>query len=267
MVHKDTVYVARHFDIYSYHVAKDEWDKLLASEYQSFSMVVIENRLTTIGGISRDQTRTNCLFSLVGRSNKEWEELYPPIPTHRVCAAALTTPTHLIVAGGRDRTELCTIEVMSRENYQWSQAANLPEPMGSLQMVLCLGQLYICMQQVFYSYSLEKLLRSCYEAPDTSNGNGWTKLTDIPTYSGHCLSCLSDELLVVGGCSTDDKETAAIHGYDQDTATWLAKGEMPTARIDALTTSVALGAEELVVVVGGWSNSDSYNITEIGTHV
>lgn len=229
-------------------------------------MAVIENQLTTIGGISRDQTRTNRLYSLVGRSNKEWEELYPPIPTHRVCSAALNTPTHLIVAGGRDRAELCTIEVMSRENYQWSQAANLPEPMGSLQMVLCLGQLYICMQQVFYSYSLEKLLQSSYEAPDTSNGNRWTKLTDIPTYSGYCLSCLGDELVVVGGCNDNDKETAAIHGYDPDTATWLAKGEMPTARIDTLATPVTLDAQELVVVMGGWTNSNSYNITEIGTH-
>ena len=268
MFHKDTVYVSRHFNIYSYLVTTDEWEQLPASAYQSFSMAVLENRLTTIGGISRDQKRTNCLYSLVrNRSTKEWEELYPPLPTHRICAATLTTPTHLIVAGGRDRGELCTIEVMSKENYQWLQAVNLPEPMGTLQMVLCAGQVYICMQQALYSQSLEKLLQSCYEEPEASNGSDWTKLTDIPTYSGHCLSCVSDQVLVLGGCNDDDKKTAAIHQYEHETSTWRGKGEMPTARIDALVIPVAMDDEESVVVVGGWSNSDSYDSMEIGTQV
>jgi N-acetylneuraminic acid mutarotase len=259
------MYISRHFDIYVYHVAKDEWDQLPASAYQSFCMAILENRLTTIGGISRDQTRTNCLYSLVGGRAKEWDELYPPIPTHRVCAAALSTPTHLVVAGGRDRGELTTIEVMSKENYQWSRAVHLPEPMGNLQMVLCAGHLYICMQQAFYSYSLENLLRSCYESDNTSDRNDWAKLTDIPTYSGHSLCCLEDQVLVVGGCNDSDQETAAVYGYDSDNASWRERGEMPTPRIDTLAASVEARAEEAVVVVGGWSNANNYSITEIGT--
>lgn len=264
--HKDTVYVSRHFNIYSYHVTKDEWDQLPPSAYQSFSMAVLENQLTTIGGITRDQKRTNCLYSLVkNRSAKVWEELYPPIPTHRICAATLTTPTHLIVAGGRDRGELRTIEVMSKENYQWLQAVSLPEPMGNLQMVLCAGEIYVCMQQAFYSQSLEKLLQSCYEAPSASNGSDWTKLTYTPTYSGHCLSCVGNQVVLVGGCNDSDKETAAIHQYNPKTSTWGGNGEMPTARIDALVAAVTLDGEESVVVMGGWSNTDTYDITEIGT--
>ena len=265
MVHRDTVYVSRHFDIFAYHVSKDEWNQLPASAYQSFCMAVLENQLTTIGGISRDQKRTNCLYSLVGRTNKEWDDIYPPIPTHRVCAATLTTPTHLIVAGGRDKGELNTIEVLSKETYQWSQAINLPEPMGDLQTVLGSGRIFICMQQAFYSHSLEKLLESCYQSAGASAKEGWSKMADIPTFSGHSLCCLGDQVLAVGGCDDDDKETMAIHGYDSDNAKWNERGEMPIARNDALVASVVLGVEEMVVVIGGWSNADSCTVTQIGT--
>lgn len=266
VVHKDSVYVSRHFDVYWYRVAQDEWEQLPDSQYQSFSLAVLDNQPTTIGGISRDQTRTNCLFSLVGsRSGKNWEELYPPIPTHRVCAAALTTPTHLVVAGGRDKAELCSIEVMNRENFQWSKAVDLPAPMGDLQMTLCFGQLYICSQQAFYSHSLETFLQSCYRTPDDSTPNGWSRLPDIPTFSGHCLSSIGEQVLAVGGSNANDRETAAVHGYDHASSKWTAVGEMPTARVDPLALAVVLEAGEVVVVVGGWSNSGSYNTTDIAS--
>lgn len=262
VVHQKTVYVSRHFDIHSYQVAEDEWKQLATSRYQSFALTVIDDKVTTIGGISREQERTKCLFSLA-ESNK-WDEHYPPIPTHRVCAAALTTPTHLVVAGGRGgRNELTTVEVLNRASVQWSTAISLPVPMGNIQMALCSGHLYVCAAQSFYSCSLEKFLQSCREeAPKhpTSNGSGWTRLADTPNSSGHCLSTLGERVLMMGGCDADDRETATVHCFDAATGGWSAMGEMPAARTDSL--AVEAGTEELVVL-GGWSNSGRHDTTEI----
>lgn len=233
-------------------------------------MVVIDNILTTIGGISRDNKRTKDLFSLTGsgKGNK-WKEYYPPMLTHRVCAAALTTPTHLVVAGGRDKAELCTVEVMNRESFQWSTAVDLPEPMGHLHMVLCNGVIYACKQQAFYSCSLEKFLQSCHETTSdvqtfsADTASTWTRLPDIPTENGYSFCPYGEQLLAIGGENSWETATATIHGYDSANTTWSAVEEMPTTRIDSMAAVVAGGE---LVVVGGWCSSETFHITEIAKH-
>ena len=283
VVHKDKAYYSSYFNLYSYSLSEDKWSTLKPSLYQRFSLAVIDNQLTTIGGISREQKRTKCLFSLTGsRSGLKWKELYPPMLTQRIGAVALTTPTHLIVVGGRNRAELSTIEVMNRQSFQWTLATSLPEPMAQPQVALSNGYLYVCTHQTFYSCSLEKFLQSCHEASNGStsnettpnrktsnngnsngNSNGWNKLVDTPTLSGHTLCGYGDQVLAVGGHGTrDEQETAMIHAYDRTSATWSAIAEMPTARLD---TCVTVFEEGQLVVVGGWANSSTDTHTEIGT--
>ena len=276
VAHKSVIYISHHFDLYSYQIDEDEWKQLPSSEYQSFGLAVVDNQPTTVGGISRDKRRTKDLLALVSNrsGSKKWEESYPPMPTHRLYAATLTTPTHLVVAGGRDKSELQTVEVMSRENFQWSKAIDLPEPMGNLQMILSSGKIYVCTQQSsFYSYSLEKFIRSVHSLSDSNAAspvrNGWTKLSDMPSSSGHYLAVLGGQLVVVGGCDEEEREIATVSWYDCAAAEWRVVGEMPEARVDVL--AVAMPAEaaekEELVVVGGWSNSSaagSGNATLIG---
>ncbi len=274
VVHKNTAYYSYYFNLYAYSRPDDKWSKLRPSQYQSFSLVVIDNQLTTIGGISREQKRTKCLFSLAGsRSGMKWKELYPPMPTHRVGAAALTTPTHLIVAGGRNRAELSTIEVMNRQNFQWTTASNLPEPIAHPQITVSAGYLYVCKHQAFYSCFLENFLQSCHKTSDQttsnnktlSNGNGltWSELANVPTYSSHTLCGYGDQVLAVGGHGIkDEQEMAVIHAYDRASAMWSVIGEMPTARLD---TCLTVFEEGQLVVVGGRANSQPDRHTEIGT--
>lgn len=279
-----SAYVSRHFTIYEYRIAIDSWSKRCVSQYQSFSLAVIHDRLTTVGGISREQNRTQSLHSLSATSSEggeggetgEWEELYPPVPTHRVCAAVLTTPTHLVVAGGRSRAELCTIEVLDTETSQWSTALSLPEPMGDPLLTLCSGNLYVCQQQQASCHTcpLDTLLRSCrLEAskapPPPTDGVGgsseWTRLANTPTSSGHGLATLAGQVLLVGGQDDKEVESAVVHGYDHASSAWVAVGEVPTARTDVLAVVVPTTSRQELVVIGGWSSNDSHMMTEIAS--
>ena len=264
IVHENTAYFSRYYSIYTYQLSDNKWSKLVSSQYQSFALAVIDNRLTTMGGINKDKKRTNNLFSLIGsRSGKKWKVFYPSMPTPRVGAVAIVTPTHLIVAGGRNRAELRTIEVMDRRTFQWISTNTLPEPIGYPQLTLCNGgYLNICKHQVLYSCSVEDFLHSCQQPTTAANADSlWTKLAPVPIYTGFSLISLGARILAIGGQDKVDNSQGTIYCYDRATDTWSVIGEIPTPRVDALTA--VLPGNELVVV-GGWSEVGIYNITEIG---
>ena len=264
VVHGNTAYFSHYFKIYSYQLPEDKWEKLKPSQYQSFSMVVIDNMLTTIGGISRDKKRTKCLYSLTStRKGKKWAEHYPPMSTQRVCAAALTTPTHLVVAGGRDRFELRSVELMNRESFQWSAAVDLPEPMGHLQMALCNGGIYICNQHSFYSCSLEKFLHSSHgTTPSNGSASMWIKLPKMPAEHGYSFCSYAGQGLAIGGENSCEQATSTIHVYSNASGSWVVVGQVPTVRVDTMVAVLAGGE---VLVVGGWCGSETFNVTEIAT--
>ena len=65
------------------------------------------------------------------------------MPTKRKCTTAVCIGTTLIVAGGRgENGALSTVEVMDTETYQWSTAADLPQPMWEKSAMLCGNQFY-----------------------------------------------------------------------------------------------------------------------------
>ena len=69
----------------------------------AFTLTVIDDLLTTVGGYEYDGKNTNKLFSLTGEgSSRRWTEKFPPMPTKRYAVSALCTGTALIVAGECD---------------------------------------------------------------------------------------------------------------------------------------------------------------------
>lgn len=262
-----TAYFSRHYNLYSYQLAQNKWSKLKQSQYQSFGLTVVDSQLTTVGGIDREQNRTRSLLSLTGRSSGgskkslSWTEEYPEMLTHRVCPAVLTTATHVVVAGGRNKTELATVEVMSRQSFQWSKAASLPDPIGHPHLTLCDGYLYVSEHQSMYSCSIEKFLHTSSSSATTTEQSGWIKLADAPLYSGFSLVTFRNRVLAVGGQDAKEVTSGAIHSYNAASDEWSAVGEMPTPRADTLAVFLPVGQ---LVVVGGWSALGSFDITEIG---
>ena len=75
-------------------------------------MAVVNHKLIAIGGWDKSSV-TNSLLSLSSSVMTKWRKL---LPTERVRPVAVTTPTHLVVAGGRSHVlgaGLSTVEVLS----------------------------------------------------------------------------------------------------------------------------------------------------------
>ena len=263
MVHGYTAYFSRYYNVYSYTISQDKWTKLEQCGYEFFSMAVVNNQLTTIGG-QRDEGYiiTNTLLCFKSSSSgTKWEQVLPPMPTARRNTAAVTTPTHLIVAGGsEDYFESPIVEALNTHTLQWSSVSSTPKGLEYPNMTLSNGQLYLSEGSTIFSCSVNELLKSCNPASANSSDSDsvWSKLAYIPV--DYCsITTLSGQVLAIGGSNGDSRtSTGTIHQYNRRTNSWSVTGEMPTPRSHPL---VAVLPTQELIVVGGMSCA----VTEIAS--
>ena len=138
--------------IYCYDYCSKQWSKLPDCPTVFFALVIINDLLTTVGGI-----KSNKLFSFSeGKwfSKDKWVEKFPPMPTKREYPAAVCTGHSLVVAGGLDEGEdLPTVEVMDISTQQWFTAASLPRGIYRASMTGCGDNLYILGDDTTHVYS------------------------------------------------------------------------------------------------------------------
>ena len=278
VVHESTAYFSVARSVYSYTVSVDKWTKLPECKFRRFGLAVVKGKLTTIGGIMGGIIggimghiiagitgyATNSLFSLSGSS---WKEVLPPMPTKRCCPAAASTPTHLVVAGGKREYisgDLSTVEVLSQETLQWSTASSFPVDVPFPQLTLCGGSFYLLNYNNLYSCSVEDLLKSCKPATNSSDGGSvWTELAAVPVKRMSSLVTLRGYVLAIGGVDDwfDGNPTGAIHCYNVAANSWSVVGEIRTPRSEVL--AAVLPSNDLVVVGGKLSGLEVCSITEI----
>ena len=120
-------------DTYSFDSCSKKWRELPKCPRHFSSLAVINGQLTAIGGYSLSEYYTNKLLSL----QREWKEIFPPMPKKRCWVAAVTTKEHLIVTGGDKRGSRTTVEVMDTRSLVWSTVASLPHPYHRTSVTIC----------------------------------------------------------------------------------------------------------------------------------
>jgi hypothetical protein len=242
--HGSTAYFSHEYNVYSYTVPGNKWTKLPECKYECFALAVVNDALTTVGGMDKRGTATNALLSLSGSS---WEEVLLPMPTERLLPAAVTPLAYLVVAGGEtiQGSGLATVEVLNTKTLQWSTASSFPETARYPQIATCGGCLYLGDTDNSYAFScsVKDLLKS---TTSSDSGSVWTGLANLPTPYGYRLATLRGRVLAIGGVDNDYTPTGAIHCYDVATNSWTVMGEMPTIRANAL--AAVLLSDELVVI-------------------
>ena len=133
---------AGNYSVLAYDSAKNNWSELPRCPNRNFSLAVINNLLTTIGGKTPKDELTNSLLSL---TSKTWTEQFPPMPTKRWLTAVVCSGRSVVVAGGVGERHmyLSTVEVMDTENLRWSSASSLPHPLFQATATLCGDQIYM----------------------------------------------------------------------------------------------------------------------------
>ncbi len=239
--HINTAYFSHDFDIYSFTIPDHKWTKLPPCKYKYFSMAVINNKLTTIGG--HKETDTNILLSLLPGKKGVWKQVLPPMPTKRRWPAAVTTHTHLVIAGGWRATErFCAseVEVLNTATLQWSKPNGLPQSVYNSWMVSCGGQLYLRQGRALFVTSVEDMLRPS----GSEGGSAWTRLADIPVQFDPSLAALKEHVLAIGG-RDGQHPTATIHCYDKASNVWISTGKIPTP---SCVLTAVLPSNEVIVV-------------------
>ena len=239
-------------------------------------MTVINGWLTTVGGGSYPEY-SNELLSLTVKGR--WTQQIPPMPTKRCRATAVCTGTTLVVAGGEGRCGrgLSTVEVMSTENYQWSNAADLPQPMRYASAAVCGDQLCILGGSGEYLYvksaytcSLSSLLQSCVpssleaKSQRTSSkikARVWKQIADLLVIRTTCES-FHGRLLAIGGVMDSGKLSTAVHMYNSTTNSWEIISHMTTGRCDCFT---AVLPDNQLMVVGGETGGHMTDMVEQAT--
>lgn len=261
--------------VFMYTISENKWAKLKKSKYVYFSMAVIYDQLTTIGGCSTLSTGLNSLLSLSGESTStmKWEAFFPPMPTKRLNTSAITTSKHLVVAGGMEKLlgdPIPTVEILNIRTHQWATASCLPLTSSHHwpDVTLCNGYLYLNQNGGMFSCSVEKLLKSCRPTNTSScdDGSAWTRLADIPLSDGTSLATVRGHVLAIGGIHKGSIGNPVIHRYNKRRNSWNFVGEMPTQRYNTL---VAVLKSNEVVVVGGETDESDHGsgskLTEIIT--
>ena len=266
---------------------KLQWYALPESKYHNFSLAVISDQVTTIGGqtVTGDFSPTNSLLSLsVSKKKKAWVEIFPPMLTARCNTAAVSTEHVVVVAGGYDRgRELDVVEVLNISTNLWSAASRLPQQFSNLVGTVCGGNLYLAggfKQQAsksVFTCSLSDLLvadsDSC-ELLIPSPGKGeegvskretWRRVTDLPVTHATIATFGSHNLLAIGGLDDSNTPTSNIYQYDPDSDTWSELCVMKNKREMCFVAVLLEG--KVMVVVGGFTKNggktDSVEVADV----
>ena len=197
---------------------------------------------------------------------RQWCEVFPPMPTPRGFTVSVTTEQALVVAGGYNGSKyLDKVEVMNIPTKQWSTARHLPHPFIGISATICGDQLYLgggcgeggepsksvltCfLPGLLRLQSLGAKLRTLFLANDPGV---WRYIEELPATLS-TLTTLVGHLVAIGGADNSDKPTADIHYYDRQTDSWHIITRMKTKRCRSL---VAVLPEDRLIIVGGCQTS------------
>ena len=270
--------------VFAYDSINNKWSELPVCPTRGFSLAMVNNLLTAIGGDTLKHGVSNILASLTG---KKWTVRFPPMPTKRWLTAVVCSGRSLVVAGGEGegRKQLSVVEVMNTETLQWFTASSLPHSLCEASATLCGDQVYMLgglsesrQSKSVFTCSLATLLQSfqpqslgaqlktsslASKPEDLKRPKVWHQIADTPVTLSTCAS-LHERLLAVGGYDSDVKQTTAIHMYNTTTNSWEVISHMTTPRRQCL---VAVLRHNEVMIVGGGTPGGVTDSVEIATIV
>ena len=248
--------------VYSYESQHQLLRRLPDCHSQNFALVIVDDRLTTIGGRKQYGQPINSLASLTGEgTDSKWVELFPQMPTARSYLVAVCSGRNVIAAGGYgDGGNLNTVEILDTDVRKWSSAASLPHPMCWASITVYEDFLYLLGGEDQYSRTRSVLTSSITDLLTSSNTDllhqqqetanqlaVWKRAADVPYYWSTAV-CVGGQLLAIGGQDNDYEDTAAIVAYDPISNSWQDMAHMATPQ--RLPLAAVLPSNQLIVADG-----------------
>ena len=259
--------------IYCYDPEQDTWTTLPPLPVKWIGLGQINEKLVSVGGITRDKRAVNELYTYDMVSHI-WEQTFPPMPTARCSPGVLQIQSAFLAVSGIEEGNMCTntIELLKLDVMQWYHCKTAQIPIGCCYISLvAIGKIcYIIggtcgfhenttfLNQALYA-SIDDLLDSAVATSQSSRHSGtiWKSLPNTPRYVP-TATVLAGRLLALGGGDqprggADMKE---VYMYSDTAKCWMYISDLPAPRSEMIV--VPLSATEILVIGG-------YNVKDVNT--
>ena len=203
------------------------------------AMVLQGDQLVLAGGFQKFRRGhdSQSIIAVWDVSSKSWQYPYPPMPTPRYSAMAISCQHYLIILGGfvgsaSVGNAVAVVEVLDTSRSQWYIAKSLiPKPCRLKQCVVVGDSLYLLgshinsYRQLIFECSVRTLI-SLATSESTATHPTWKTLPDTQLQFCSFLT-YKDSLLAVGGLRS--QRISGIYAYKSDTSEWSKIGDLPTA--------------------------------------
>ena len=237
--------------MYQFEISTENWKRLPSCPYTDSGLVVLEDKVTTVGGWDGSCTSKK-LFALTLGS---WVEEYPAMHTERTRPAAVSTPdgNQLIVVGGYvGGSTLATVEIYQVNTRAWYKLQNLPQPLRYPSAIIFKDHFIV--HGIDGNGYYHPILSSA-QLNSSKYGN-WKSIPPPPVEES-ALSALRGQLIIIGG----RRRFSTVKSiYQLVGRKWKEIGSMSSERRMCLVVSLTT---ENIMVVGGidiWDSVDSIEI-------
>ena len=236
-----------------YNLTTNQWSSSpITTSYGLFAMTVMDDKLVTAGGVTRNQEAVNNVLFLDAGKWKDYSEM----PTARLVATAVAYHSMLIVVGGANMmegkwTEISTTEIMDTTNGFWYTSNNLPSPHQRMKAVIMNDKLYLLggenfqlSPQVFFA-SLDTL---------STHQLNWQSAPNTPFCYSAPVVMYNKFLLTIGGRQPFDQtsQTCEVHILNTSTGQWKHLTNIPAARSLPAVVSI----DDKIIVIGGMTSKN-----------
>ena len=240
-----------------YNLTTNQWSPSpITTPYSWFAMTVLEGKLITAGGVTKNNEVVKDILIL---NAGQWKD-FSKMPTDRYCATAVGYHSVLIVVGGigfmeNKWTKITTTELFCATNRCWYRCNNLPSPCQLLKSAIMNNHLYLLSggdknnipsQQVFVA-SLQTLLNS------TNLHLEWQSLSNTTWYFSAPVAH-NNSLLSIGG-TKKGVQTSEVHALNPKEKQWELYANIP----EKVYHLAVVGLDNNILIMGGITTTDEYS--------
>ena len=239
-----------------YNLTTNQWSSSpITTPYHSFDMTVLDDKLVTAGG----QTKNNEVVKKVLVLNAgQWKD-YSEMLTARSCASAVGYHSMLIVVGGKTKVEdkwtrVSTTELLDTTDGCWYTCNNLPSPHLQMKAAIMNDKLFLLggfdkdvklSPQVFVA-SLDTL---------STHQLNWQSAPNTPWCCSAPVVLYKKFLLTVGG--RQQSRTSEVNIFNPSTGQWKHLTNIQEAR----SGPAVVGVVDSIIVIGGTTDNIEFSNT------
>ena len=252
----DNDQISHRLDIYN--LTTNQWSPSpITTPYNSFGMTVLNDKLVTAGGTTKNNEVVKKVLVLNGGQWKDYSEM----PTARCNATAVGYHSMLIVVGGVIKVEgkwsrVSTTELLDISNGCWYTCNNLPSPHQQLRAAIMNDKLYLLGGFDKDGKPSPQVFVASLDALSTHQLN-WRSAMAMNTPL--CCSApvvLYNKLLSVGGRSQESR-TSKLCIFNPLTGQWKHLTNIPAAR----SGTAVVGVAHNIMIIGGTINNNEHSDT------